>query len=382
MGALLVGVAAARADDATATDDDAPAGIDWSVALRGAYAVDNGGAHPEAIIAPDLSLRLPGGRGDTTLGAGGAATITPDGTSRISDLHSSVQSSYQLDEVSSLRGTLNLSVTQLDPDDPSLPLDTTSAPLTFMGTGEGDASRRFGLFDVTGRLKGERFVEGPTTISGGSTIDNAPTNYWQGEVGLRTGYELGPLVSLFVDGSEGYQKFDAPDPTLLKFLDARTTELRGGISYNDDGMLSAELSAGRAWIDYVDPAVTDVPAWVADASVTFNPSETWSLDGSLETTLGPSTSIAGDTDAGYTLSGDARYRVNPWLTLRSSASLDRVITLGTSTAATSYALGAGLDFASSRHAVWSADYSFAHDDDPPNPAENVQTITIGLKIRR
>ena len=82
-------------------------------------------------------------------------------------------------------------------------------------------------------------------------------------------------------------------------------------------------------------------------SVSFTPSETLTLSASLDTSLGPSTDTPGDTDVAYTLSGDARYIVNPWLTLRGSASWDRTVTLGNGDIDSGYSAGAGLDVAES-----------------------------------
>ena len=79
-----------------------------------------------------------------------------------------------------------------------------------------------------------------------------------------------PAVLRLYDATEAdrsYQRFDIIDPTLLVFLDNTATTLRGGISYSRDSTFSGEISAGRAFIDYADPSLTDgAGAWCSAAA--------------------------------------------------------------------------------------------------------------------
>jgi opacity protein-like surface antigen len=76
------------------------------------------------------------------------------------------------------------------------------------------------------------------------------------------------------------------------------------------------------------------------------------------------------------------YVVNPWLTLRSSASWTRTLTLGNGRNAWGYSAGAGLDLMTSRHVVWTADYLFNHDVPAVDPASDTHTVTVGVKFKR
>lgn len=374
---LLAGSIPARAQD------DPLYNIDWSVGLRGSYAASSlTGGDAEAIVAPQLSLTRNGARDQTSVTSAGQFAVDSAGKVRVDSLRLGASSSYALDEASKLDGSIDLSLNQLKATDSSLPTDTATGPLEFTGTAQGSATRKFGRFDVTGRLTGERFIEGPTTLVNSTVDDNTDQNYWQGLAGLRVGYELTPLVSVFVDGSESYQAFDAPSPTLAKFLSGKTAELRGGLSYTFNSTLTAEVSAGRAWLDYDDPSIADAPGWVYDASVTFAPDETLSLTGSFNTTLGPSSDYPGDTDLAYALNGAASYRVNPWVSLRGSATYDRTQTLGNGALASGYSAGAGIDVASSRHVTWSADYLFEHDEPASTAKSDTHTVTVGVTIKR
>ncbi len=383
---FLCGISEALAQDA----GDAPRenigpfyDIDWSLGLRGSYVSDSAsGGHYAGILAPEVSFNRNGERDQTTLSTGGEFSVDGAGQVRTDNVHAGATGKLELDSFTTLDGDINASLTQLPNYDSSLPLNTAVAPLQFTGTAEGSATRNLGHIDVTGRLKGQRFIEGPTTLDDSSTIDNTDQSYWEGAAGLRVGYELTPLVSVFVDGEESYQKFDAASPSLLKYLDGRTSTLSVGASYTATTVLKTEASIGRAWLDYTDVSLGDTATWVANGSVTFNPDETMQLIGSLDTSLGPSDIVPGDTDVETTLNGSARYAVNPWLTLRGSASWDRTVTLKSGDIAIGYSAGAGFDLATSRHVVWTGDYLFAHSDPATGISTNTHTVTVGVRLQR
>ncbi len=284
--------------------------------------------------------------------------------------------------MTALKGAIDLSLTQANAFDASLPADTAEAPREFTGIATGSAVRKLGQFDVTGTLTGERFIEGPTRLEDASVIDHGDESYWLGSAALRTGYEFTPTLSLFAEGSESLQTFDAPSAALGVPFDNRTFTLRGGMTYTLPGTIVAEASVGRSWLDYADAGLSDAPAWVVSGSLTVTPGETLSLTANADTSLGPSADTPGDTDVAYSLTGGAAYIVNPWLTLRSSASWTRTLTLGTGQNAWGYSAGAGLDLASSRHVVWTADYLFSHDVPAADPASDTHTVTVGVTFKR
>lgn len=356
---------------------------DWSVGLRGTFTTDSdSGPRYEAIVAPEVAVTRHGLRDETSLSAGAEIAVDQDRNMRLSDLHASADTAVDLDAVTGLKGSLDLSLMQPEPTDSSLPADTLVPPLEFTGTAVGSVSRQFGRFDVTGTLTGERYIKGPTTLADNSVLDNSHQNYWLGSGTLRLGFELTPLISIFGEAEEADQKFDAPSPSIAAFLDNRTTTLRGGISYKRDGTIQAEASIGRAWVDYADTAITDRPAWVANANVSVTPDETLTLTGALETSLGPSDNVAGDTDVDYELTGEAKYVVNPWLTLRGSAGASRTVTLGSGDVDWGYTAGAGLDWQTARHVAWSADYLFSHDDSSTNGVLDRHTVTVGMTVKK
>jgi hypothetical protein len=381
---VCVGTMPALAQDATTNlDGGAPYDLDWSVGLRGAYTSDSSvGGSAEAVVAPKVTFTRRGESIESSATADGEFSLDTAGAVRIDTLHAGGAVTLDLDSLTTLTGSTDITLNQLAPDDSSLPTNTLIGPTEITGTAEGSATRKLGLVDIAGRLRGERFIEGATTLDDLSVVDNSDQGYWLGEAGLRVGFELSPLLSVFIDGAESLQKFDAPDPTLLVPFDNRTTTLRAGFSYTQDSTLSAEASAGRAWLDYADPSLTDAPAWVVDASLIFSPDETLSFEGGVETTIGPSSNVLGDTDVDYTLTGSASYEVNPWLKLRGTGSFEYTKTLGSGDTDTTWSAGAGLDFASSRHLVWSADYLYSHDEPSTGTPTDKHIVTVGVTLKR
>lgn len=369
--------------DSTATQTDMMSGIDWSVGLRGSYAANTlTGGKPSLSLTPQASLVLEGESGQTIYGSGAEIVVDASKQARIADLHAGIEHSYKFSTSTLLEGSINGQLTQADRDSSDLPVNTLYAPIVFDGNVEGSVTQDLGRFDGKLTLEGHRQMRTVTTLDDLSTIDNSNLNYWQGGATLRLGYEVTPLVSTFIEGELSAQKFDAVDPTLLVYLDGRRYELRGGVSYAKGSIVSAEASIGRAWLDYFDGSLTDRQSWVYNGSVTVRPDETLGLTGALETTLGPSETVAGDTDAAYTLTGSASYQVNPWITLRGTANWDYTLTLGTGDIASGYGFGVGLDYRSSRHIVWTADYSFDRENAPPTPQNDTHTVMLGVRVTR
>jgi hypothetical protein len=372
-----------EAEDNAAAPPEKLSGLDWSVGLRGSYAANSltGGA-ASISLTPEASLTLGGESGLTVYGVGGEVIIDGVGQARIAEVRAGIEHSYQLGAQTLFEGAVDGSFTQASPEDSGLPANTLIAPMVLDGRAQASLTQDMGRVDGRLTLDGERQSVGVTTLDDLSTVDNSHQSFWQGGATLRFGYELTPLLTSFVEGEVRANKFDAPDPTLLKYLDGRTYELRAGLAYAQGSMIAAEASLGRAWLDYFDGTISDTQSWVYNGSLTVRPDETLSLKGALETTIGPSTTVPGDTDVGYVLSSEASYDVNPWLTLRGTAGWSRTVTLGTGDDAWGYDLGAGLDYRSSRHIVWTADYSYARDFVPPTPLNDTHTVTVGVKVTR
>jgi hypothetical protein len=354
--------------------------LDWSVGLRGSYSSSSvSGGSFEAVVAPEVSLTL-GGEGATlTLGAGAALAVDLVGNVRVADMHVSLDGNVALSADTTLAGSADLSLTQAAPGSPAVLTDTASAPLLFTGTAAGSATTHLGPLELSARISGGRVIEGDETLYDATVIDHADGSSWRDGAGLRVGFAMSPLLTVFADASVDDTRYDAASPSLGVLLDHRIYVLRGGVGYAQGEAVSAEVSGGRAIIDYTDGTLADAGAWVASASVKLVPDEGLTLGATLDTTVAPSGSVAGDTDVAYVVGGNAAYAVNPWLTLRGSAGASATQTVAAGLWSWGYSAGAGLDLTTSEHVAWSADYLFTHDGSGP---EDIHRATIGLTIKR
>ena len=358
-------------------------GLDWSVGLRGSYVHSSlSGARQSLSLTPEASLALAGESSATRWDGGGEIVLDSDGTGRIADVNAGVSSTLRLGATTVLDGAARARISRAEPDSGDLPPDTLSAPLIFDGRVEGSVAQDMGRLALRLGLDGARILNGPTILTDLSNIDNAHDNYWLGAATLRLGYALTPRLSAFVEGEISAQSFDAPSPALMKYLDGRTYALRGGLGYSHDPLIAAEIAIGRAWLDYVDPTLTDAPSWTYDASITLSPGDGLSVTGSLATTIGPSDDAPGDTDVVYVLASEGSFAINEQLGLRASAGWSRTTTLGSGEVRTGYDFGGGVDYRSSRHVTWSADYLFAHDRPATAPAEDTHKVTVGVRVSR
>lgn len=379
----LLGLPAGPIADTPPPEDFAPLlDIDWSVGLRGAYAVDAAGGEFTAIANPEFTLTHAGPGRDVSITGSGELVTSASGEGLISSLTLGADASRQTGTQSHLDGTLDLSLTQSDLGDVSLPANTAIAPLILAGDAGASFTQGLGLFEGTLRGSVGRSLHGVTTLDDSSTVDNTAENDWRVGAGARLGFKLTPQLTPFIDGGVEWQRFDAPSPTLLAYLDAVTWSGRTGLSYQHNSTVSAEIAGGVAWRDYVDPSLADAASVTADGSITFNPNDALQLNAKLTTGIAPSELTPGDSVVTYASTADARYVINPWVTLRGSAGWSRKTTLGTGDIATTLTAGVGADYLVTDHVAMTLDYAFSRTDAPPDPLEDTHTVSVGVRYSR
>jgi hypothetical protein len=357
--------------------------LDWSVGLRGTYAMRDGGANTMGLaLTPEASLTYEGQDLTAVLRGGADFEVDATGLARFANVRAGAEAGLQLGPSTALSASLDATLSQERADASGLPPDTATAPLVLEATGTARAVQDMGRVDTTLRLEGQRRLVGPTTLTDSSSIDNTDRSFWEGSAALRLGYEFTPLITLFGEGEASMRVYDAPDPGLGVYRDARTYTLRGGVSYAWGSIIAAEASAGYAWLDYLSGVLDDSPAWVYDASVTFRPDERLALTASLDTDLGPSANVADDTDLSYSVAGSVSYTANPFLALRGTAGWERTVTLGTGDASSGLSAGAGIDLRSSQNVTWSVDYGWTREDKPPTPETDTHSFTVGMRFAR
>lgn len=358
--------------------------LDWSLALRGAYVRDGAGERFEALIIPSVTLTHETMRGGYELSAGAEVIRSSLDDYRLAALRASISGGRQFDALTDLTGRLDLSLTQDSPGDPGVPTDEALAPLIASVEAEAAVTRELGLFDATLRGTAARTVYGTTTLNDGTVLDNSTQDNWTASAGLRVGYAVTPIVTAFVDGSAGYQLYDQVSPIYLVALDAADYELRTGVSASWTSVLEAEASIGVGLRRFAEPSFADVVSTLYDASLTFRPDETLTLEANLSTSVGaPGPDSGGAARVEYAAAADARYRVNTWLAWRASAGWSYAALAGTTDAESEYDVGTGLDYLFNEFTTLTADYAYNWAGDNVDPAGEVEhRVTLGVTFSK
>lgn len=357
--------------------------LDWSLALRGAYVQATGGSQFEASAVPSLTLTHDFLRGSYAVSASAEITRSSTEEARIAALRAGFSGAYQLDEATGLTGKANFALARASASAPGTLPGIAVQPLVVTGDAEGAVSREFGPLVVSARANAGRSVYGVTTMADTSLIDNSAQNNWVAGTGLRVGYRVTPILTAFIDGSVGYQWYDAASPLYLVKLDAMDLEGRTGLSAKVNDVLEAEISIGYGQRRFLDPSLGTSGSMLYDASLTFRPDETVEMRGAFSTSFGaPGANSGGTARLEYAATGDLSYRVNPWLRLRASAGWRYAEQLGTTTTEMGHNAGAGLDYLLNEFATLTADYAYSWSQTTPNPAQDEHRVTLGVTFSR
>ena len=278
------------------------------------------------------------------------------------------------------KGSLDLSLTQASPTTPDACRPTPPSGRSNSPARRPAApTRKLGPFDADGTAQGASVSSKGrrrSTIARRSTI---PTRAIGSALRAARRARDDAAVSVFVEGSESYQKFDAPSPTLLTYLDGRTLRCAAGSRYKQesdpDGRSLGRPGLARLCRSARSPTQ---PAWVYNASVTFTPDETLKLTAHFNTSIGPSADTVGDTDVDYTLTGSARYVGQSMADAARHGQLGPHADAGQRRQSTRLsARGRRSIYPRVASTVWTADYLFSHADPALPPATDTHTVTVG-----
>lgn len=360
-----------------------PFEIDWRLALRGAVIEGSSGTRFEAIALPSFSLTHQHLRGSFSVGADAEIDYRLDGNVRVGSLGITASTDYRIDALTTttLKGSFGLS--QGDPDAPGMPVNVKVAPLVTSGQGAATLTRDFGPWLVDLRGDVTRTAHSDTVYDDDTTSSNAFQNLTSVGGGGRLGLRLGPILTGFVDGEAEYELYDEPSPSLLVRLDNLTLSGRSGLTARFGEVLKLEGSLGLGYRAFADAGLSDLATVLYDASAVYRPDETMALSATFTTALSsPGTTSGARAKVTYAASAEASYRVNPWLSLRGSASWSEVHYWGIDTDEYGWGLGAGADYQLGEHTALTADYAFSRSTTTPDPAEDQHRVTLGVSFSR
>lgn len=357
--------------------DEPPFDIDWSLALRGSFVQSPTSTYFEAIAVPEVTLRHDILRGSYQFTGSAEISRSTVEELRVGSATAGFSGDYQFDDVTTGSGSLDLTLSRESAaGDPTV----IEHPLVANASGEASVERTMGQFVFTGRVNGARTMYGPTTNVGPVVVDNSDQNNWVAGAGFRTGYQVTPILTAFVDGSVAHQAYDdGVSPVYLVKLDATDYQARTGLAASWNSTFEAETSVGYGVRDFVDASLGDVGSVLFDASVTYRPDETVEFNGAFTTTFGaPGPDSAGFARLEYAAVGDVAYTVNPWLKLRASAGWSHTQLVGTADTEAAWDAGAGADYLLNEFTNVTADYNFSRSIATPDPAEDTHRVTLGI----
>jgi hypothetical protein len=342
----------------------------------------------ETLLLPRVSLTHEGMRAALAFDADAeiVKSLSGEGELRLAAINASSAFDYALDSLTVFSAGASLRVSQAAADDPITPGDpdaVISASQSISGVIDAALSRQFGRFDVALRGSLGRTVYGPTTYATPPVVDNSDSNVTIATGGIRVGFEMTPILTLFADGSVERNWFDGVSSTLLVKPDGTTYTGKVGIAGKWNEVFEAEASVGFALRRFDAASLSEVVGTLYNASITFRPDTDWTLRAAFSTDFVP----PGPEDTGtarieYDATADVSYLVNQWLTLRASAAWYATDLPGSTDTETGYGVGLGADYLVGDHVVLNADYAFTHDEISPDPTEDAHRVTLGITLKR
>jgi len=354
--------------------------VEWSLGLRGSFATGTDGERFQALVLPQVSADLSGGRSQTQLEARGEL-VAPSGeeSAALRSLQIEGTTRYDLSRDTTLSGAARLSLGQDDPEFSNAPDALAVEPLVATGTLEGSVEHTINRLTLTGTLRGERQMYGESERNDGSAVDNSALNRTSGTVALRASYELTPILSVFAQGEAGYDLYDEPAPVVLVKEDGMSHIGRVGISGKWQDRLEAEVGLGFGVRSFDDPARESLSATLYDARVTYRPDETLTLTAGLSTNFAPASLDAG-TGVAYEAVLEGSYRATRTLTLRTSTSVERIET--DAGEERRLATGIGADYQLTENTALNADYTYSARREAGQAASHEHRVSVGVTYSR
>jgi hypothetical protein len=357
---------------------------DWSVTASGAFIEDSAsGSRFETKLAPAFTIRRPGDRLNLGLTGNAGLSKTGDGNVALEQLGLRGTSTFEVSPTGTLTSNAAFSMSQEDSNSPDVAASVATTPVEYTGAVDSTYAQKFGRLDFS--LKGslERDLYGPTTLKGGTSLDNTDQNNTQVGGSLRLGFQVTPVFQVFGEAGATRTLFDTASTSLGTKLDGTQYSLLAGVAAAWGDELSASVSAGVGVERFDDASLGDVRAALYDANLTYKPTEVLTLTGDFSSAIAPpGPNGTGTAQINYQATAGAAYLINEWLAARASLDWQNITYAGTANSDNSYGFGVGADYLVNRQTRLSADYTFSRATVTPNPAVDTQTFSLGLTFQK
>jgi hypothetical protein len=186
-------------------------------------------------------------------------------------------------------GRFQLSTQQ--PGNPNLPNGVINQPLSFTGGGTLGLVHTFNRLSLGVYGDVDRNLYGDVKLADGTTVSQEDRNYTQYAIRLRTGYELSPFFSPFVEGRLDKRRYDnrIDDSGYARSSNGQGISLGTTINFND--RLTGELAAGYEHRVYDDPRLADLNGPIGRASLVWNATPLTTVKLNASSTIGETTIV-------------------------------------------------------------------------------------------
>ncbi|WDR01235.1 DUF5777 family beta-barrel protein [Devosia algicola] len=356
---------------------------DWSLSLRGTYRRDGTGERYEVIGAPEVSLKHQGSRAKLDISASAELRQPVNDQINVSGLRLGLDSGYQLDQDTSIVGTLALAIDKPETGTRGQPSGVAIAPTSISGGGSIGITRQFSRFNVGVNGAINRTIYGQSTLTSGAVVDNGDQNIWSLDGTLRVGYRATPIIEVFAEAGLGRDVFDYASPGLLVKADATSASLKAGVKGKWGSTLEAEASAGVGLRRFDAASLGEVRSTLYDASVSYMPSPSLRLTGGFTTSVEPpGPDSSGTTRTEYAARGTIDYTINSWLAVNGLASWRTAQFSGSTNTERGFGLGAGAQYKLNKQTSVSADYAYDHSESTSDGTQDSHTVSLGVTLKR
>ena len=220
-------------------------------------------------------------------------TITGD---EVETLYGGLNSGLQLDLANAytLNATANYLVTPESATSPVQIEGTLDEPIRQSIDGSLGLSKNFGPLQLTGTGRIERDIYGDADLSTGGTVSQEDRNSTLAAFVLRTGWELSPALTPFVEGEIGKRFYDNKVDAAGYRRSGVRSGIRGGLEIDIAEKWVGELSAGWIAESFDDDRLRTLSGATFDADLTWSPMRGTTVVLNGNTTVEATTS-AGDS---------------------------------------------------------------------------------------
>ncbi len=264
--------------------------------------------------------------------------------------------------------------------------DTTLAPgavdtpleENFGGSLELERSDRKFVYALRGSIQNSQFED--ADLGGGATVSQEDQGNTLYSIGLRTGYEVSPAVTPFVEGIYSVREFDLEVDRNGNRRDSDTYELRAGIEVDLGEKVQGELAVGYINETFEDPLLEDLSGFTVNGILNWSPER----DSLVTLTFGTQTNNSITANDNGSLIYNARIDYERQVTSRFSFDAYAGVEIETNEADnTTYEMGIGTQYWINRYMALTSDLEYERfSSDTPGSDFDEVSGRIGIRLQR